>query len=57
MLYSEPEYEYELKCEQIAIQIEMLVLDRIIAVLERLNISLQPVALQTQKSSDNTVPF
>jgi len=57
MLYSEPEYEYELKCEQIAIQLEMLVLDRIIAVLERLNTSLQPVAMQTQKESDDTTPF
>lgn len=57
MLYSEPEYEYELKCEQIGIQLEMLVLDRIIAVLERLNTCLAPLESQTQKPSDNTVPF
>lgn len=59
MLYTEPEYEYEyeLKCEQIATQIEMLVLDRIIAVLERLNTNLQPVAAKPRKTSDDIVPF
>jgi len=57
MLYTEPEYEYDLKCEQIATQIEMLVLDRIIAVLERLNTNLQPVAAQPRKPSDDIEPF
>ena len=57
MMYSEPEYEYELKCEQIAIQIEMFVLDRIIAALERLSTSLEPAAMQTKKTSDNKIPF
>jgi hypothetical protein len=49
--------EYEQKCEQIATQIEMFVLDRIIAALERLNYYLQPVDIQSQISSEDTEPF
>jgi len=57
MLDPEQKFEYEQKCEQIAIQIEMFVLDRIIAALERLNYNLQPVDEQSQKPSEDTEPF
>jgi hypothetical protein len=53
----EQEFEYEQKCEQIATQIEMFVLDRIIAALERLHSSLQPVDMKIQKTSEDTEPF
>jgi hypothetical protein len=53
----EQEFEYEQKCEQIAVQIEMFVLDRIIAALERLNYNLQPVDMQRQKTAEDTEPF
>lgn len=57
MIEPDQEYEYELKCEQIAMQMEMFVLDRIIAVLERLHSNLQPVEMQIQKTSEDTEPF
>lgn len=57
MFDPEQEFEYEQKCEQIATQIEMFVLDRIIAALERLNYNLQPVDMQNPKPSEDTEPF
>jgi len=57
MIDPEQEFEYEQKCEHIAMQIEMFVLDRIIAALERLNYNLQPVDMQSQKPSEDTDPF
>ena len=60
MSYIEPEYEYELKCEQIAMQIEMLVLNSIISVLERLSNNLESittVTTQNQKPSEDIYPF
>lgn len=57
MIDSEQEFEYEQKCEQIAMQIEMFVLDRIIAALERLSYNPQPVDMQNQKPTEDTEPF
>ena len=57
MIDPEQEFEYEQKCEQIATQIEMFVLDRIIAALERLHSNLQPVDMKIQKTSEDTEPF
>jgi hypothetical protein len=57
MVDPEQEFEYEQKCEQIAMQIEMFVLDRIIAVLERLNYNLRPADMQNQKPAEDTEPF
>ena len=57
MIDQEQEFEYEQKCEQIAMQIEMFVLDRIIAALERLNYNLQPIDMQKQKPAEDTEPF
>jgi hypothetical protein len=57
MLDPEQEFEYEQKCEQIAMQIELFVLDRIIAALERLNYNLQPVNMQSQKPAEDTESF
>lgn len=57
MLDPQQDFEYEQKCEQIAMQIEMFVLDRIIAALERLNYNLQPVDMQSQKATEDTEPF
>lgn len=57
MLDPDQEFEYEQKCEQIAMQIEMFVLDRIIAALERLNYNLEPVDMQSQKPSEDTESF
>jgi len=54
MVDPEQEFEYEQKCEQIAMQIEMFVLDRIIAALEKLNYNLQPVDMQSQKPAEDT---
>ena len=57
MVDPEQEFEYEQKCEQIAMQIEMFVLDRIIAAQEKLNYNLQPVDMQSQKPAEDTEPF
>jgi hypothetical protein len=57
MLDPEQEFEYEQKYEQVAMQIEMFFLDRIIAALERLNDNLRPVDIQSQKPSGDTQPF
>jgi hypothetical protein len=57
MLDPQQEFEYDQKCEQIALQIEMFVLDRIIAALQRLNYNLQPVDMQSQKPTEDTEPF
>ena len=57
MVNPEQEFEYEQKCEHIAMQIEIFVLDRIIAVLERLNYNLQSVDIQSQKPTKDTEPF
>ena len=57
MIDPEQEFEYEQKCERIAMQIEMFVLDRIIATLQRLHSNLEPVDMQIQKTSEDTQPF
>ncbi|MCJ8503169.1 hypothetical protein [Desulfatitalea alkaliphila] len=57
MLDPEQEYEYEQKCELIARQIEIFVLDRIIAALERLNDNLQPADMLSQTTNEDTQPF
>jgi len=57
MLDPEQEFEYEQKCEQVAMQIEMFFLDRIIAALERSNDNLRPVDIQSQKLSGDIQPF
>jgi len=46
MLHPEAEFEYEQKCERIAMEIEMLILDGIIAALERLNLNLQDADIE-----------
>lgn len=57
MFDPEQEFEYEQKCEQVAMQIEMFFLDRIIAALQRLNYNLRPFDMQSQKPSEDTQPF
>ena len=57
MLDPEQEFEYEQKCEQIAMQIEMFVLGRIIAALDKLNYNLQPVDMQGQKPTEDSEAF
>ncbi len=53
----EPEFEYEQKCERIAMEIEMLILDGIINALERLNLNLQGADMEINKSPDDMEPF
>jgi hypothetical protein len=57
MLHPETEFEYEQKCERIAMEIEMLILDGIIAALERLNLNLQDAAMEIKKPSADMEPF
>lgn len=57
MIDPQHEFEYEQKCEHIALQIEMFVLDRIIAALQRLQSNLEPDEVHTPKTSDNTELF
>jgi hypothetical protein len=57
MLHPEHEFEYEQKCERITTEIEMLILDGIIAALERLNLNLQGADTEIKKSSDEMEPF
>lgn len=57
MLDPEQEFEYEQKGERIAMEIEMLILDGIIAALGRLKHYLQEDEIQTHKPSKNVEPF
>lgn len=57
MLDPEQEFEYEQKCERIAMQIETLILDGIIAALGRVKQYLQEDEMQPQNPSENMEPF
>ena len=57
MIDPEQEFEYEQKCEQIAIEIETLILDGIIAALGRVKKYFQDDVEQNQKTSENIEPF
>ncbi len=57
MIDPEQEFEYEQKCEQIAMEIETLILNGIIAALGRLKQYLQEDDTQTQKPSVDIEPF
>ncbi len=51
------ELEYEQKCDRITMEIEMLILDGIIATLRRLHQYLRDEDIQPQKPSENVEPF
>ncbi len=57
MIDPEQEFEYEQKCEQIAMEIETLILDGIIAALGRLKQYLQKDNMQSQAPSEDMKPF
>ena len=57
MLDPEYEFEYEQKCERIAMQIETLILDGVIAALGRIKQYLQDDDMQPQKPPQNEEPF
>lgn len=57
MIDPEQEFEYEQKCEQIAMEIETLILDGIIAALGRLKQYLQEDNMQSQAPSEDMKPF
>lgn len=57
MLHPEHEFEYEQKCERITTEIEMLIIDGIIAALERLNLNLKTPDMEIKNSSDEVEPF
>ena len=57
MFDPEQEFEYEQKCERIAMEIETLILDGIIAALGRVKQYLQDDDTQTQKPSKDAEPF
>ncbi|MBR9984602.1 MAG: hypothetical protein KFF68_01710 [Desulfosarcina sp.] len=57
MIDPEQEFEYEQKCERIAMEIEMLILDGIVAALGRVKQYLQDDDNQTPKPSKDVEPF
>lgn len=57
MIDPEQEFEYELKCERIAAEIEMLILDGITSALGKLRHYLQEEGCRSQNLSRNTEPF
>ena len=57
MLDPEQDFEYENKCERIATQIEMLILDGIIAALARVKYYLQEDERQPKIPPDDAKPF
>lgn len=57
MLDPEHEFEYELKCERIATEIEMLIIDGIISALGKLRYSLQEEGCRPQDLPPNMEPF
>jgi hypothetical protein len=57
MFDPEQEFEYEQKCERIAMEIETLILNGIIAALGRVKQYLQDDDIQTPKPSKDAEPF
>jgi hypothetical protein len=57
MFDPEQQFEYEQKCEQIADQMEMLILDAIITTLARLHHYLRDDEMPVDKPSRNIEPF
>jgi len=57
MFNPEKQFEYEQKCEQIADQMEMLILDAIITTLGRLHQYLRDDEMPVEKSAANIEPF
>lgn len=57
MFDPEHEFEYEQKCERIAMEIETLILDGVIAALGRVKQYLQDDDNQPQKPSNDVEPF
>jgi len=57
MFDPEQDYEYELKCERIAAEIEMLILDGIISALGKLRHCLQEEDHPSQNFLRDTEPF
>jgi len=53
----ETEIESELKCERIASKIEVLILDGILAALERLSVNLKHYDIDQKTSSDDYPSF
>jgi len=57
MFDPEQEVEYELKCDRIAAEIEMLILDGIFAALEKLRHCLQEERNHSQNQAKDMEPF
>jgi hypothetical protein len=57
MFDPEHEFEYEQKCERIAMEIETLIIDGIIAALGRVKQYLQDDDIQTQGPAKEMEPF
>ena len=57
MFDPEQEFEYEQKCERIAMEIETLILDGVIAALGRVRQYLHDDDIQPQKPSETEEPF
>lgn len=57
MFDPEQDIEYELKCERIAAEIEMLILDGIFAALAKLRHCLQEEHNRSQNLTENMEPF
>ena len=57
MFDPEHEFEYEQKCERIAMEIETLILNGVIAALGRVKQYLQDDIIQTQKPSKDVETF
>ena len=57
MIDPEQEFEYEQKCEQIAMEIETLILDGVLAALGRVKHYLQENDMQPQRITEEKEPF
>jgi hypothetical protein len=57
MFDPEKEFEYEQKCERIAMEIETLILDGVLAALGRVKQYLQENDMQNQRITEEKEPF
>jgi hypothetical protein len=57
MYNPEKEFEYEQKCERIAVDFEMLILDALIAAIGRVNHILHDDDMENRKPSADKEPF
>lgn len=56
-MYHDPDYEYDEKSGRLVMELEMLVLDALLTVIERLRTQYQDIPKPDSRPDEKTVPF